>query len=106
MRFLTDVISSRNNNLVKWTSSLLEKKGRKEARSFVVEGEKLSFEALGFGLPVTHIFVCEDKRERIFPILNGFSNDTRYENTSVILLSQSAFEKISTEKSPVFKIVI
>ena len=52
MRFNGEVITSRNNPLVKWASSLTEKKYRDSEKSFIIEGEKLAFEALAAGLPV------------------------------------------------------
>ena len=57
MKIFQDIISSRNNLTVKWAASLAEKKGRNESCSFIVEGEKLTVEALKRSLPVTHIFV-------------------------------------------------
>ena len=100
MVILRDIISSRSNPTVKWAASLLDKKGRGESESFICEGEKLSLEALKRGLPVTHIFVMEEKRERFFSLLEPFMKEKAYENCQVILLSESAFSKISTEKAP------
>ena len=100
MKVFKDIISSRSNSVVKWAASLADKKGRNESGAFIAEGEKLSFEALKRGLPVTHIFVMEDKAERILPLLKQYSNDERYADCQVICLSEGAFSKISTEKSP------
>ena len=100
MKIFRDIISSRNNSNVKWAASLADKKGRCESRSFIVEGEKLSFEALKRGLEVTHIFVLDSKCDRILPILSQFDNDKRYVDCQVFCLSESAFSKISTEKAP------
>ena len=100
MIIFKEIISSRNNPTVKWASSLADKKGRCENSSFIAEGEKLTLEALVLGLPLTHIFVKEDRSARIFDLLKPYINDKRYENCSVITLSESAFEKISTEKAP------
>ena len=61
MKIFRDIISSRNNTIVKWAASLADKKGRNESCSFIVEGEKLCVEALRRGLPVTHVFVLEGK---------------------------------------------
>ena len=100
MIILRDIISSRSNPTVKWAASLLDKKGRGESECFIAEGEKLCLEALKRGLPVTHIFVMEEKRERIFSLLEPFMKEVGYENCQVILLSEGAFSKISTEKAP------
>ena len=100
MNILSDIITSRNNPLVKWAASLSSKKGRDEARSFIAEGEKLSVEALEAGLPVSHLLVLESKKERIFEKIAPFMNSEKYAKTSVVLLADTAFEKISTENSP------
>ncbi len=100
MLIFKDIISSRNNQLVKWAASLADKKGRNAEKRFIAEGEKLSIEALRRGLPVTHIFVDEEKSEKILDLLSDFKNDERHSDCRVIILSESAFSKISTEKSP------
>ena len=100
MKFRTEVISSRNNPLIKWVASLQDKKGRADHRSFIAEGEKLTFEALKSGLQVTHIFVLENRMSEIFEKLQAFSSDERLDSCEVVPLSWGAFSKISTEKAP------
>ncbi len=95
-----EIITSRNNNAVKFFSSLQTKKGRDEAKSFIAEGEKLTLEALDGGLPVTHILVLDEKSESIFAKLSPYLNDERFSETEIILLGEGAFSKISTENSP------
>ena len=100
MNVYSEIITSRQNPLIKWVASLSDKKGRENERCFIAEGEKLCFEAAKSGLPVTHIFVSESKRNALIgKIQNAFSDD-RYKNTRLIAVSDSAFEKISTEKAP------
>ena len=100
MKILSETITSRNNPLVKWCASLQEKKGRNEAESFFVEGFKLSSEAISFGLPISHVFIIDSKIDEFLPkIKEGLSKES-YKDTVVVTLSESAFEKISTEKSP------
>ena len=100
MIIFKDIISSRSNPTVKWAASLADKKGRLENSSFLAEGEKLTFEALANGLPVTHIFVSESKFEKFISTIHEFESNKLYEKCQVITLSDGAFEKISTEKSP------
>ena len=100
MRFNGEVITSRNNPLVKWASSLTEKKYRDAEQSFLIEGEKLAFEALATGLPVTHVIVDSEKADRLIDRIKSFADDERFANTIVVQLSESAFSKISGEKSP------
>ena len=100
MKFCSDIISSRSNPLVKWATSLSEKKYRDAEGAFLVEGEKLSFEALDAGLPVIRVFVEEGKKDGILQRLNKYSDNEKYKQTDITLLSESAFSKISSEKSP------
>ena len=100
MIYFQEVITSRNNPTVKWASSLTQKKGRDENKSFIAEGEKLTLEALSSGVPVTHVFVEESKYETIVKSFASYEDDARYSNTAVYKLSEGAFSKISTEKAP------
>ena len=100
MKIFRDIISSRNNPTVKWAASLAEKKGRSENSSFIAEGEKLTLEALRRSLPLTHIFIMEGKEERLLDMLSPFTSLSIYDNCQVIILSEGAFAKISTEKAP------
>ena len=95
-----EIITSRQNPFVKWCASLSTKKGRDLAKSFIAEGEKLSMEAIEAALPVTHVVITESKAKQILPIVRHALLDKRFDDTEIILLSDSAFEKISTEKAP------
>ena len=100
MKLSSEIITSRSNPIVKWASSLGDKKYRDAEGAFLIEGEKLSFEALEAGLPVIRVFVEEGKKTGLLPRLERFYEDKRYEKTVITLLSESAFSKISSEKSP------
>ncbi len=100
MDIIQETISSRQNPTVKYAASLADKKGRERERAFLAEGEKLTYEAASSRLPVTHIFVCENKKEQLLPRITEAFSDAMYENTKLLILSKEAFEKISTEKSP------
>lgn len=98
--FTKELISSRNNETVKWASSLSEKKGRETNKAFIAEGAKLTLEAIDASLPLTHIFVSESKAGAVLPMLEEKLSTKDDLNVRLIILSDSAFEKISTEKSP------
>ena len=100
MMLFNEKITSRNNPQVKWAASLSTKKGRSVARAFIAEGAKLTFDALDADAPVTHIFLSEDSAKKYIDELRIKGNKSIYDKTEVIILSASAFEKISTEKSP------
>lgn len=102
----SEIITSRQNPIVKWASSLSDKKCRESERSFIAEGEKLCFEAAKSCLPVTHVFVSESKKVRLLSLLESAFNADIYKNTRLIFLSDNAFEKISTEKAPQGVIIV
>ncbi len=95
-----DIISSRNNEFVKWASSLQEKRGRCEAESFIAEGIKLSLEALDASLPVSHIIVEQSRKGLFEEKFASYINDERFTSVKVVYVSESVFQKISTEKAP------
>ena len=100
MNLNKEIITSRNNPIVKWAASLQDKKGRDRESCFIAEGTKLTFEAIEAGLRVHSVFVDESKKDKILPRLEQIVSDKTYADFTVYLLSATAFEKISTEKSP------
>ena len=100
MKIRQEILSSRNNPLIKWVASLSDKKERAASRSFFAEGEKLLFEAIRNSLPITHILVCEEKKDKLLPGIEKALDDFSGSEPEVVLISLSAFEKISTEKAP------
>lgn len=100
MKIQKTALTSRQNATVKWVVSLHEKKGRGRSGAFIIEGEKLTFEAAETGLPITHVFISEKKTDALMPrIERAFSSDL-YTDTEIITVSDEVFEKISTEKAP------
>lgn len=93
----TERIQSRSNPKVMLYASLSEKKHREETGLFLAEGIKLSEEALEFAETET-LLINEntEKREEISHLIVKANN----KNIPILLLSESAFTKISTEKSP------
>ena len=100
MIYQEQIITSRNNPLVKWACTLTDTKGRNASSSFMIEGEKLTYEALETGLPITNILISESKKERIFERIKKHDASEIHKNVSVTVLSDDAFNKISTEKAP------
>ena len=100
MYFENEKITSRNNQFVKWVSALSDKKNRKENGYFMAEGVKLTREAFEAGLPVDYCIISENTKEGSVDFLFNYKNDNRYEKCRIITVSESVFEKISTEKAP------
>ena len=51
-------------------------------------------------LPISHVFIAESKKDTIIQKISSYISDTYYESTEAVILSDSAFQKISTEISP------
>ena len=100
MYFDNEIITSRNNQFVKWAASLGEKKNRKSEGYFLAEGVKLTKEAFEAGLTIDYCIVSEGKKNSILNLLGDVCNDEKYKNCKLITVSENVFEKISTEKAP------
>lgn len=100
MKIQKEILKSRQNPTVKWAASLCEKKNRDQYRVFMLEGEKLTFEAAEAGLEVTHIFIAESKSVNLLKRLNESFCGEKYRDMMVIILQDDVFSKISTEKAP------
>ncbi len=100
MYFDKEIITSRNNQFVKWVVSLSEKKGRRASEYFIAEGIKLTREAFCAGLQIDYCVVSEGKLDWFRHEMCSFLNDEKYAKCRIITVSESVFEKISTEKAP------
>lgn len=90
-----EYISSKDNSRVKLFSKLSNSKYRDQNRQFLAEGIKLTREAVSAGCAHT-ILVRETELE------SGVFGDilSEVEETKVLVLSDSAFAKITTESAP------
>lgn len=94
-------ISSRNNPYVQKYAKLSEKKYRESDQLFLIEGAKLFEEAVGAGIPLESVLLLEGKENEIITrTYQKIKENNVYSNLKIFLLSESAFSKISTEKSP------
>ncbi len=100
MKIRQEILSSRNNPLVKWASTLSDKKGRNAEKSFMAEGIKLCIEAIKNALPITYIFISESVKDEFLPRIEAATSKYGDVDCEVITLSDTALEKISTEKAP------
>ena len=92
-------VASRSNPRVAALSKLAEAKGRREAGLFLAEGIKLTREALASDAEVREVLVSDFAAERS-PDALALALEARKRGIPALLLSDPAFEKISTEKSP------
>ncbi len=96
----TEIITSRQNPRVMRAASLAEKKYRDAHGLFLIEGEKLLLEAFDAGVLPQEIFVSESVAEKYLPLIFQKAEQTKKDEISVFVLSEAAFQKISTEKAP------
>lgn len=78
-------ITSVNNELVKETAKLQQRKFRDESGLFLIEGDKAIEEAIESGIKIEHIFV-----------IDGYK---RYKNINTIETTEAVLSKISTTTS-------
>jgi len=81
-------ITAINNNLVKDTVKLQQKKYRQERNEFLLEGYKSVHEAYQSNIELKHVFVLKDKSEKY-----------KFINRELILTNEAVLKKISTTDS-------
>ena len=100
MKIVDPIITSRKNRLIIDTAALFDKKHREAEKAFLIEGEKLVFEAAERALPVLRLFVAESKQGTLLPRLQAAFSSSLYRDTELYVLSDDCFLKISSEKAP------
>ena len=85
------LITSRSNPAIVATAALKEKKFRERERLFVLEGFKLMSEAVRSGVELERVFATENAASKCTEIAP---------DTEIITVSESVYEKMSSEKSP------
>ncbi len=85
------LITSRTNPLITEVASLKEKKYRERSGRFLFEGKKLFDEAVSRGTELTYVFAVEKTAEYCA---------SRMTSGELFTVSDSVFEKLSTEKAP------
>ena len=100
MIFKDEIITSRKNQTVVFLSSLSERKYRDKYDCFIADGYKLFCEAISSGVAIDIVCIAESKKEQYLQSVLSALAGEKYENTQVLILNDSCFEKISQEKSP------
>ena len=91
------VISSKDNEIIKKIKSLKEKKYRDLENSYIIEGIKLVKEAISEGSKIKKIVICEECLES-----GEIDKDTLYEiaKFDVIYVTEKVFKLITDVKTP------
>lgn len=95
-------ITSRNNPETILAASLQSKKGRDETGLFIAEGEKLFRESAKpeNRSKIDRIYLLEDVCERYIPLVSDLLGRDFVDSDRIFAFSESAFSKITSEKSP------
>ena len=91
------VITSRQNPLIKSICALSEKKRRTESGLFKIDGIKLLIEAVSAGVRIKYVVLREDTDARICELADKAVLEC---GGSVVVVSESVFDKMSEERSP------
>lgn len=90
--FISMILTSKNNPLVKETALLKEKKARRETGLFLVEGVKMTMECQKSGLEIERVFIAED---------SGYTAEALgVDEGKVVLVSNDVLRFLSDEKTP------
>jgi len=93
-----NIISSKDNNLIKQTKKLKEKKYRKQSNSFLVEGFRFVFEAIKSDFKVINVFVNEtsiDKLENDYKCIKDSIDDN-----NLYKVSDNVFKLLTSTENP------
>ena len=95
-------ISSRNNPYIKKYAKLSDKKYCESTRLFLIEGVKLFEEAIECGIELEAVLFLEGKDQnfRIKQAYDKVRQKAEFSNVEFFCLSEPAFMKITSEKSP------
>ena len=83
------ILTSKNNPLIKETSALKEKKGRKETGLFLVEGWKMARECQKSDFEIDKVFVAE-----------SYDGEITFPEEFIVRVSDEVFRHLSDEKTP------
>ena len=94
------IISSRQNALVKQVCALCDKKGREKQGLFRFDGSKLLEEALSSDAKIEYVFCSQNISERAKSAVERALCAGRVAEDRVISVTESVFEKMSEESAP------
>ena len=83
------ILTSKNNPLIKETTSLKEKKGRREHGLFLAEGWKMTAECQKSEFEIDRVFVAE-----------SYKGELNFEQEKLVCVSDDVLRYLSDEKTP------
>ena len=97
---MKEVITSRQNPRVKELCALGEKKHRKARGLFRLDGKKLFLEAMASGARIVEVWLSEGASDAVHTTVETAVREGRLDGQTVVVASESVFEKITAEASP------
>ncbi len=97
---MKEVINSRQNPKIREACALCEKKKRRQTGLFRFDGIKLFGEALATDMELVTVFVRIPMNEALQGRITEAVRTGRIEESAVVFVSESVFEKLTDEKSP------
>lgn len=98
MKVCETVITSRQNGQVVLLGKLSERKHRTKEGLFRFDGKKLFLEATLCGLDIRQIFLRASESQRLISLV--FEREEQLPKTTVYLLADDVFDKLSEERAP------
>ena len=95
-----EIITSRQNPLVKFVCGLADKKRRTESGLFRFDGIKLLLEAVSANVRIKHVICREPASDAVSGKVEELVASGRIDGECIVYVSESVFEKLSEEKSP------
>ena len=95
-----EVITSRQNPLVKFVCGLAEKKNRRESGFFRFDGIKLLGEALSSDVKIKYVVCRTPMNDMLRRVVDKALYEGRLTREVVVEVSDSVFEKMSEERAP------
>lgn len=95
-----EIITSRQNPLVKYVCGLALKKKRSEEGLFRFDGIKLLCEALSSDVKIKYIVYKEPADERVLELVSEALANGKISEESLVAVNEAVFDKISEERAP------
>ena len=95
-----EIITSRQNPLVKTVAALNEKKKRKETGTFRLDGKKLVEEAVESDISLSALLLREDVATSFLPLAERAIDQGLVRADRVLTVADAVFSRMTEEKSP------
>ena len=95
-----EIITSRQNSLVRQVCALSEKKARRESGLFRFDGIKLLGEAMSASVAIRQVFFNAEADGRALDFIESVREELERRGARLVAVSSAVFDKISEERAP------